>query len=206
MDNRFKAIISNKNIYKEIDISPDVTMVRVGTSSECDIRLRKDLFFAPIEIVFSSIDGEWNILCSDNLYFTVGDVRKLLTKKLNHGDNLLVKYQVSNTDVFSISFVIDFDYECRDYDAVIDIANKSSITIGTHAEADIYVESEYTDSDTFSLIHENDGLYVVDNNTKYGVFVNGSRINHKTKIMPCDFISFVDFSFYFRDEKLYSPS
>ena len=206
MESRYKAIISGKNLYKEIDLSPDETMIRVGTSSECDIRLRKELFFAPIEIIFNYDNSDWNILCSDNLYLTVGDVRKLLTKKLNHGDNLFVKYQESNTDVFSISFIIDFDYEQKDYDVVIDIAGKPTITVGGSTGSDILVRSEFIAADTFSLTRENGSVYVVDNNTKFGVYVNGSRINKRKKLLPCDFISLVNFSFYYRNEKLYSPS
>ena len=206
MESRYKAIISGKNIYKEIDLSPDDAMVRVGTLPESDVRLRKELFFAPIEITFHHDDGDWNILCSDNLYFTVGDVRKLLTKKLSHGDSFLVRYQESNTDVFSVSFIIDFDYEQKDYNVVIDLGDKSSVTIGGAPEADILVQSEFVSSDTFSLIRENDGLYVIDNQTKYGVSVNGSRIDRRKKVFSCDFISMVDFSFYYKNGKLYCPS
>ena len=52
MDNRCKVIITNKNIYKEIELSPNMTQLKAGTSSECDIRLRKDWFFESIELTF----------------------------------------------------------------------------------------------------------------------------------------------------------
>ena len=109
MGSRYKLIISGKTLHKEIEIPPDAETIVIATSGECDIRLRRDLFFAPISIKLERYNLLWNITCSDNLYFTVGDVRKLITKQLQHGDELFVKYQESNTDVFNISFLIDFD-------------------------------------------------------------------------------------------------
>ncbi len=205
MVSRYKAIISGKSLYKEVELSSNDSKVRIGTSSECDIRLRREYFFSPVEITFEQSEGRWMILCSDNLYFTVGDVRKLLTKQLKHGDLLQVKYQESNIDVFSISFVIDFDYEQRDYNTEIDISGRTSITVGGAQSADITVNSSYIGEDTFAIVKENGRAFVIDNNTKYGVFVNGARINKKKEIHGCDFISIVDFSFYYKDDKLFSP-
>ena len=130
MSIRYKVILSSKNLYKEIDIPGDKTVMRIGTSSEADVRLRKELFFSPVDITLSRDSGVWSIFCSDNLYLSVGDVRKLLTKKLNHGDELVLRYQESNIDVFSLSFVIDFDYEAKKYDIEIDICGRNKIQIG----------------------------------------------------------------------------
>ena len=44
MENRYKAILSGKNLYKEIEVSNDNTKVVVGTAAECDVRLRKNYF------------------------------------------------------------------------------------------------------------------------------------------------------------------
>ena len=82
MKSRYKVIISCKNIYKEVELSPDASEVKVGTSIECDVRLRKDLFFGGVELQFVKNGKEWTVLCSDNLYLTVGDIRKLITKTL----------------------------------------------------------------------------------------------------------------------------
>ena len=47
------------------------------------------------------------VFCSDNIYLNLGDARKLITKVLDHGDELYVKYQNSDYDVFSLSFMLD---------------------------------------------------------------------------------------------------
>ena len=45
MNSRYKLIISSKNLYKEIELAPTDGEVKVGTSPECTVRLRKELFF-----------------------------------------------------------------------------------------------------------------------------------------------------------------
>ena len=76
-------------------------------------------------------NGEaWSILCSDNIYLTAGDVRKLLTKNLVHGDLLEIKYQESDQYVFSLEFYIDFDDGKTKYERAVNIKNRASLTIG----------------------------------------------------------------------------
>ena len=45
MHNFYKIIISNRNLYKEIEISSDEKSVSIGTTSDCSVRLSKSLFF-----------------------------------------------------------------------------------------------------------------------------------------------------------------
>ena len=206
MSIRYKVILSSKNLYKEIDIPGDKTVMRIGTSSEADVRLRKELFFSPVDITLSRDSGVWSIFCSDNLYLSVGDVRKLLTKKLNHGDELVLRYQESNIDVFSLSFVIDFDYEAKKYDIEIDICGRNKIQIGGKPGCDIHYVDEYLGSDTLSLVRENGNLFVVDEGSRYGVSVNGARIVARKIVGNYEFFSIVGLSFFYKDDKLYTTS
>ena len=43
MSIRYKAIISSKNLYKEIELPADLVKVKVGTGTECDHMLRQYL-------------------------------------------------------------------------------------------------------------------------------------------------------------------
>ena len=52
MQSRYKIIISNRNLYKEVELSSDATEVRVGTETECEVRLHKDFFFENIKLSF----------------------------------------------------------------------------------------------------------------------------------------------------------
>lgn len=205
MKGRYKLILSSKNLYKEIELSPDILELRVGTSLECTVRLRKELFFSPIELNLQKTDDGWQLLCSDNIYFTVGDVRKLLTKKLVHGDELFIKYQDSDNDVFSLSFVIDFEYENKDYDIEIDIKGQSQVKIGG-SDGQIRFTDQFLGNDSMVLSIVNGRAVIHDNQSKYGVFVNGAKINKSAEIKDFDFFSIVGFSFYYRSGKLYTSS
>ena len=130
MENRYRIILTGKNLYKEAELTSDQKTVRLGTATECEIRLRKELFFGPIELTFVQNDDAWNVICSDNLYINVGDARKLLTLRLTHGSVFHVYYQESNNALFSVEFLIDFENERKKFSRCIDIRGISSVGIG----------------------------------------------------------------------------
>ena len=204
MNSRYKVIISGKNIYKEVELSPEASEVKVGTSIECDVRLRKDLFFGGVELQFVKNGKDWTVLCSDNLYLTVGDIRKLVTKTLKHGDSLEVKYQDSDIEVFSLSFTLDFDYENKKYDVEIDISGRDQLIIGGTPNADIYISDENIGTDSLVLNVKGGKVSITDDNSQYGVCVNGTRISKQKTIADFDFFSIASFSFYYKNGKLYT--
>ena len=206
MNSRYKLIISSKNVYKEIELAPTDSQIKIGTSSDCEVRIRKELFFSAIDLTLRKNGNEWNITCSDNLYFTVDNVRKLLTKQLVHGDELFVKYQNSDNDVFVLSFMIDFDYEQKDYDVEIDLEGKKIIKIGGAQDSNIHLHDIYIGNDTLSLDYTSGTWVISDENSKYGVFVNGVRIRKTAQLQDYDFFSIVGFSFYYKSGKIYTSS
>ena len=206
MVSRYKIIISQKNLYREIELPTDAKEVKLGTGVDCDVRLHKSMFFDQIELVFSQTDVGWTVLCSDNLYLTVGDVRKLITKNLAHGDSLTVKYQNSDIEVFTLSYSLDFEYETKSYDTVIDISDKSQLVIGGIANADICITDEYIGTDCLTIKKQAGHVVIEDNKSKYGVYVNGSRITNQKAIQSCNFISIANFSFYYKEDKLYTST
>ena len=151
MENRYKIILSNDHIYKEIELAPNAQRVKVGTNVDCDIRLRKELFFDQIELTFIKSGETWSVQCSDGLYLTVGDIRKLVTKNLSHGESLQVKYQESDIFVFALDFFIDFDDGKRKYERVIDVAKSTTINIGCAANANIKLASAFVKDDEIIL-------------------------------------------------------
>ena len=60
--NKYKIIISNKNIYEEIEIPVDAKVYRVGTSIESDYRLYRDAFFENVQLDFYKHSNRWNDL------------------------------------------------------------------------------------------------------------------------------------------------
>lgn len=83
MDFQYKLIVGNQTFYKEFEIPAELERVKLGSTSNCEFRLNSDFFFEDIEISLEKKEN-WNILCSDNLYISRGDVRKLLFSELTH--------------------------------------------------------------------------------------------------------------------------
>ena len=48
MVSRYKIIISQKNLYREIELPTDAKEVKLGTGVDCDVRLHKSMFFDQI--------------------------------------------------------------------------------------------------------------------------------------------------------------
>ena len=204
MQNRYKAIVSSRNIYKEIDLSFEYNDVKVGTETDCDIRLRKDMFFEKIGLTFTQHNGEWTVFCSENLYLDVGDLRKLITKKLVHGDVFFVKYQNSNNDVFAVEFLLDFDNERRKYERAVNISNASAVRIGVDHTNNIIINSPYLNSDSVEMKRITNGYQLVVYRTTFGVYHNGSKANGTVIISNGDFFSVSDFIFYYKDGILWT--
>lgn len=205
MDNRYKIIISSKKLYKEIELEPEAEEIRIGTGIDCDVRLRKELFFGQIELTFVKKNSEWSIFCSENLYISLGDVRKLLTKQLAHGEKLIIKYQDSDNELFELSFMIDFEYEKKNYNRKIIISGKSQIKIGGTNDCDIKITDKYLGDDCFFLKLVSNELQIEDCRTKYGIYINGWKAI-KEVIGDCDFFSVVGFSFYYKQGTIYTTS
>ncbi len=202
--NRYKITLSSNTVYKEIELASDAQQVKVGTGVDCDIRLRKELFFGQIELLFVKNGTDWSVHCSDNLYLTVGDIRKLMTKNLVHGDLLEVKYQDSDNLVFSLDFLIDFDDGKKKYERIIDVSDITKLTIGSSASFNISLGGEFVKNDVVELTQKK-GAFVIDiKQTTYGVYHNGKKAKHGDIIANGDFLSISDYFFYIKDGKIWT--
>ena len=205
MKSRHKLIISSKNIYKEVELPPEISEISIGTSPECDVRLRKELFFSPVILNLYKVGEEWNIDCSDELYLTTGDIRKFYTLKLKHGDELVVKYQKADIEVFDVAFMIDFDNGKIKYERAIDVSHKRDLTIGEAASNDISINSPFINGDRIRLVKDEEGAFEITlDEAFYGIYHNGNKATVKSKIKDGDFFSISDFFFYYKKGKLWT--
>lgn len=203
-ERRYKIIISNKNIYREIELTKDTENLKVGTDVDCEVRLHKNIFFEKIELSFIKNGEEWSVICSDNLYLTVGDIRKLMTMSLSHGDTFEVRYQESNNLAFNVSFLIDFDNGKRKYERIVDISSRQVITIGALSSDNIVLKSQFIKNDAIELVKTNNSLVLRIKNSEYGVFHNGKRAENEEEIKNGDFFSLSDFFFYYKNGRLWT--
>lgn len=204
MNNKYKIIISNRNLYTEVELPIDAKTYRIGTPVECDYRLHKDLFFEDMRLDFTNNNGEWSVMCSDNLFISVGDTRRLLTLELQHGDIILIKYQESNNDVLQIEFVVDFDSKKKKFERIINIADHNKILIGSQNDNDIVIRSEYISNDKVELHRVEDGLKLSVIKASYDVYHDGKKVENGEIIRSGDFFSISDFMFYYKDNSIWT--
>ncbi len=198
--------ISNKSLYREIQIPYDIDNLKIGTKIDCDVRFLKDTFFEEFELNISHVGEKWIISCSDNVYIDAGDVRKLVTKKLSHGDSFIIKYQESENEVFKFDFTYDFDNENKNYERIVDISNLKKFTIGDSNNCTLSLSSEYLHGDFVEITKTNNGFLLTISSSTYGVYCNGKLVKSNITVENNSFISIANFSFYLTKDKLYCTS
>lgn len=207
MENRYRIVISGNNVFREIEVAPQKTSVSFGTDHDCDIRVRKDLFQDGIKLIFSKDEtGEWNIMCYGNLYISVDDVRKLMKYTLQHGDEIIIRHQEFGTEMFRITFLIDFEYEKKNYNRRYNIESVNGINIGAGPDNSIMIRGKYINGDKVVLQRRGRALELNVVSTKYGVFRNGYIVNGSAIINEGDFFSIADISFCYRGNWLYTQN
>lgn len=204
MNNRYKLVLSNKTVYEEVDVSPEAERIKIGTNVDCDYRLRKEAFFGKFEFELYKKNGAWSVRCSDELYITTGDVIKRTNLGLDHGSEFTIKYSETDTEILKGYFIIDFEYEKKDYSKLVDISSVAKVTIGATPDCDIYLPDSNLGRDKAELRSEGGKMAVIDCNTQYGVYLNGRRIRRKAHVADGDFISIQDVSMYYKNGKLYT--
>lgn len=198
--------LSSKKIYKEIQLPIGCEAMKIGMDIACDVRLFKEDFFEAYELDFSKKNNQWQIICSNNVYVNEGDVRKLVSKVLKHGDSFTVKYQNSDEEALRVEFLYDFDNEKKNYNRVIDVSAVKTVIIGSAASSNIVLKSQYVQNDSVALQVKGSSLVLLINKCDCGAYHNGKKALNKEVIKDGDFISFADFSFYFKDGKLFTEA
>lgn len=204
MVNRYKIVISSKNLYKEFEFPVDRHEFKIGTNPGCDFRLYKELFFEPIELMFTQEEEAWSLVCAENIYVSVGDSRKLMTIALRHGDIFAVKYRESDNDVFDIEFLIDFEINKRKYERAIDVAGRTRIQIGADNQNQIILSSPFIKKDAIELLNSTNGYRLQIIQTTYGIYHNGRKAGNDCIIKNGDFFSVSDFVFYYKNNVLWT--
>lgn len=205
MEKRYRIIISGKQLYKEIEISPEHKSLRFGTGLNCDVRVRRGLFFEPVELLFARDEnGEWSVLCSDNLYIYVDEVRKLMSIPIHHGMEVEFRYQKTEGTVLNIQFVMDFDYEQKEYNRRYDIASLPTVSIGTNPSNQLVLSGPYMNNDNIVLHKKNNEYELKIISTKYGVSHNGNLVADQALIRNGDFFAVANYGFFYKNGCLYT--
>jgi len=71
---------------------------------DCDVRLRKELFFDQIDLTFVKTGTEWAVHCSDSLYLTEGDKTELFIHITPDDWKAAYAGEYSDTVTFTVSY------------------------------------------------------------------------------------------------------
>src|SRR5574344_305869 len=211
MEKEYKAIIFGKDIYQEIELYEE-SDVKIGTTQECTIRFDRTLFFDDFEINIRKNQDQWKMICGDNIYIAGEGVIKQYITNLVDGDEVFIKYQNGNTELFSITFLVDYDRQEKDYRRIIDLEQLENVSIGLDEDCDINLKSYIGKDDIpegtyIYLVIKEHSYKIINMNLTYPVYVNGFCINKKEEnLEDYDFFLYMGCNFYIKDKKLYTTS
>ena len=197
----YKIVISSNGTYQEAVLTPKLKKIAIGSADDCDYVIDTD---SKIKIELEYRDDSWQLECEEGTYFLFGGITKMVSKKLNHGDDLVFKCEGRAEEIFSLSFMLNFVFYDKRYDYAIDIQNTDRITIGRDSRFNIYLKDELLGTDYFEIVHDGGNYTLKDNNSKYGVYVNGKRIQKQQVLREFDFIFILEYAFYFKEGNLYT--
>lgn len=203
MGKPYRIKIANHNIYREFEISEEITHVCLGTTPVCEFRLDQEDYFCPIEISFELKDDTWRIICNDDIYISTGNASRIDFYKLIHGDTISFKYASTGSTVFDLEFTIDFEAQIPKYNRYIDVSDLQMVRIGSSPKSDIILNSIFCEDSDIRLYKKPSGFYIEEFKTPYGITINGIRISGSAEIKDYDFISISDVFFYFKSGKIF---
>ena len=200
MGNQYKLTLSNQTLYREVDLTDDMDSVTIGTAGGCDVRLRKELFFDTFELQLTRRGDKWEIICSESVYISVDQVRRLMVRELSHGDHMQLLYRSTDNELLTIDFEIDFESEVKDYHRVIDLGARAKFQLGTDQGSDILLSGGSLRRDILVFQADSHALHAHIVCSTYGVCKNGQRVTGSDFVLhDRDFFSIGEFSFYYRN-------
>lgn len=206
MRDDFLLTISGHNTFREVELDADTSLVRVGTTPRCDVRYRAEQFFSQFELELARDEGGvWSLACSDEVYLSRDGVQRLSFQRLSHGDELSVKYSDSGATLFSVLFAINFERERGSYDRYVDLSALPGLTIGGLPTCNLMLNGSYVTGDLLVLDRERGTgrLTLTEAHTRYGVLLNGRRLERPSVLEDMTFFSVANYYFYYKDERLY---
>lgn len=204
MDLNYKIILFGNGIYQEIELLDELEL-KIGTTNACSIRFDKTNFFEDFELNLVKVQSSWRMMCSDNLYIASNGIMKQYSVDLSHGDEVVIKYQNGNAQLFTLSFLIDFDLVEHDYNRQIDISDRKSVTIGGDNTCDIVIHNNFIGNDSIILQINGDKYIIQEKNTQYGVYINGFKsTSQMCTIADYDFFMVGGCQFYIKYGFLYT--
>ncbi len=203
-NDQYKITIYGKNIYREYIVNTNEKKnVRITTLSEGDVRFERSHFFCDFDIRCAYANGCWSITTDENAYFIREGILKSNTASLRNGDSVQLRYADSGADLFRIEIFIDFDCIERHFDNAVNLSDIQEITIGGRDGCNIEIRDSIIRDDFITIRNENGTVYAYDNNTRYGIYVDGAKVGDRAELVNYSFLSFAGYMFFIKNNHMY---
>lgn len=198
----FRAIIFSRTIYQEVELKPEKSSVRIGTTRECDIRLNAEQFYESIMLAFLYEDGQWHAECSDNIFIGQETVLKKQSLEIGNGTKFSLCYSKSGGEIFQIEIVYNFD-QITDFNCYFAYPPNGLLTIGGE-NCNVSIRDEIV-GNSYISISRNGECYMVDgSNSALGVYLNGTRHMQVAAAQDYDFVMLGGYLFFLKEGYVYT--
>ncbi|QLY81487.1 type VII secretion protein EssC [Clostridium intestinale] len=194
-------ILYNDDFYKEIDLDGfEKDEVVIGNTDDSDIKL-KIREYKDISIVFERKNNSWIISSQKSVYCTVNGI-KVSRRILINGDKIGIKSSETKKELFKINYFIDFVVENENYDRIVSLENIKTLKIGQDNNNHIVIEDEMIEKLHAEIVKDKEQFYLVDFKTKFGIYLNGKKVENKTILKDNDFIIMCGYKFLYKSKTL----
>lgn len=200
-----KLILATSGKPRVVELPRGNASLRIGNTARCGLRVGEGLE-GPVEVHLTSRDGIWTLEQIDNAYVTRDGVRCALPRKLRLRDELEVRLSDTEQTAFRMELTLDLESAIPKYDRIIDIHDMDTLVVGGVKTANLYIKDGMLGQDHFTLSSRGRSLVLEDNGSRWGVFVNGVRVEGEKTVNNTDFISLMGYSFYYKNGCLYTDS
>ena len=143
MDNKYKLILSNKWIYREIELPEEGDSIQIGTQKGCSMRFSREYFFDDFVLHLEYVDDRWILACTETVYIYDGN-KEQRAIELNNGDEFLVCFNRNDEEVFKVTCMLDSSVQ--DYSRQVNLKSVSRCVIGGTRDANIYIDDKFLTS------------------------------------------------------------
>jgi S-DNA-T family DNA segregation ATPase FtsK/SpoIIIE len=194
-------ILYNDNLYKEIDLDGfEKDTVLIGNLKDADIKLRLSSK-EEVVIAFERKNNSWAISGSDKAYCSINGI-KTSKKILMNGDKISIKEVDTKKELFKINYFIDFVVENDNYDRIVSLEKVKSLKIGKETTNNIVINDEMVGTIHAEITNENNQFYLNDYKTKFGMYLNGKKVEGKVGLRNNDFIIICGYKFLYKNNTL----
>jgi len=123
----------------------------------------------------------WKLMSNDDVYCIYDNMIQPYMI-LQENNFYYIRNNIENKNLLLYCSKVEFKYTCYDINDLLD----QGITIGSAIES--LITHKNIESQAALIKRENGKIYVIDNNSKYGVYVNNVRVNSKKQIKTGDVI------------------